>query len=165
MSRRKHITKIPRASAAPVNGVHYGVYDTRGGAAASVAILRVRNRKATLEYAPLENLPPKTRRKIAAGAGVTCALPPATGVIVPLDPPPLPPARRLGVLPGLLDLKLPFSLDACSYAFADTGKERPMGMAARHAELEKTLAELKQKKPRSATLRTLGMGPMAAISA
>lgn len=69
------------------------------------------------------------------------ALPAHAGLVVRLNSPALPAAKRWRVLPALLDLQLPFPIDQCASAFVDTPAQT-VGLAVRHEDLRAALDAL-----------------------
>ncbi len=110
-----------------------------GAAAPGVALLRAGWGRVRLRSCALAELSGALRRQWASGVRCTCALPPSEGLAVPLEAPRLAAARRRTVLPGLLDLSLPFPLEQCACAFVEPPGSRPVGLAVRHADLRRAL--------------------------
>lgn len=58
-------------------------------------------------------------RALADGGACTACTTPGTTLVVPLHPPPIPPAKQRKILPGLLDVQIPFPITDCAAAFVD----------------------------------------------
>lgn len=94
-----------------------------------------------------EQMPPTPELlgRLASGWRTSAALPPRKAVLTWLALPMASRAKSRRVLPALLDLKLPFPLDECTYTFVParaTDSRDVLAMAARSRDLQETLVAL-----------------------